>query len=131
LPGKEEKSQVVQHYDLCTTGDRPWDEPDRKPNGFLGLLERAAEKKILCRSWNSKTGFKILSSVTIVTDTHQLSFVSPSLHNSEINFKNTWDRIVQCVWQLDTDWAFWGSNPDGVHIFITRPDRPWGPPNPL
>jgi hypothetical protein len=32
---------------------------------------------------------------------------------------------------LATGWAIRGSNPGGGEIFLTRPDRPWGPPSPL
>ena len=31
--------------------------------------------------------------------------------------------------RLATGWTFRGSNPGGVEIFRTCPDRPWGPPS--
>jgi len=33
-----------------------------------------------------------------------------------------WGRLV-------TGWTVQGSNPGGVEIFRTCPDRPWGPPS--
>ena len=38
-------------------------------------------------------------------------------------------RVVQSVLRLATGWTVRGSNPGGVKIFRTRPDRPWGPPS--
>ena len=36
-------------------------------------------------------------------------------------------RIAQWIQQLATGWTVRGSNPGGVEIFRTCPDRPWGP----
>jgi hypothetical protein len=36
--------------------------------------------------------------------------------------------IAQSVDRLATDWTVWGSNPVGAEVFLTRPNRPWGPP---
>ena len=40
-----------------------------------------------------------------------------------------WARISQSVQRLATGWKVWGSNPSGIEIFRTRPDRPWDPPS--
>ena len=37
--------------------------------------------------------------------------------------------VAQSVWRLATGWTVRGSNPGGVEIFRTCPDRPWGPPS--
>jgi hypothetical protein len=37
--------------------------------------------------------------------------------------------IAQLVWRLATGWTVRGSNTGGGEIFLTRPDRPWGPPS--
>jgi hypothetical protein len=47
-----------------------------------------------------------------------------------IYMEQTWARIVQSVWRLAMGWTVWGSNPGGGKIFCTRPDRPWGLPQP-
>ena len=36
-------------------------------------------------------------------------------------------RVDQSVCRLATGWTVRGSNPGGVEIFRTCPDRPWGP----
>jgi hypothetical protein len=38
-------------------------------------------------------------------------------------------RIAQTVQRPATGWKVWGSNPSGIEIFRTRPERPWDPPN--
>jgi hypothetical protein len=38
-------------------------------------------------------------------------------------------QVAQPIYRLATGWTVLGSNPDGVEIFRTCPDRPWGPPN--
>jgi hypothetical protein len=38
-------------------------------------------------------------------------------------------RVAQSVWGLATDWTVRGSNPGDGEIFLTSPDRPWGPPS--
>ena len=40
-----------------------------------------------------------------------------------------WAGIAQSVYRLAMGWTVWGSNPGGGEIFLTRPDRPWGPPS--
>ena len=37
-------------------------------------------------------------------------------------------RVAQSVYRMATDWTVRGSNPSGVEIFRTSPDKPWGPP---
>jgi hypothetical protein len=38
-------------------------------------------------------------------------------------------QVAQLVYLLATGWTVRGSNPGGVMIFSTCPDRPWGPPS--
>jgi hypothetical protein len=38
-------------------------------------------------------------------------------------------RVAQSVKRLATGWRVRGSNPSGVEIFQTSPDRPWSPPS--
>jgi hypothetical protein len=38
-----------------------------------------------------------------------------------------WAGIAQSVQRLTTGWTVRGSNPGGGEIFLTRPDRTWGP----
>ena len=40
-----------------------------------------------------------------------------------------WAGIAQSVWRRASGWTVRGSNPGGVEIFRTRPDRPWGSPS--
>ena len=42
-----------------------------------------------------------------------------------------WARTAQTVERLAKGWMVRGSNAGGVEIFLTRPDRPWGPPSHL
>jgi hypothetical protein len=42
--------------------------------------------------------------------------------------RQTWTGIVQSVQRLATGWKIRRSNPGGIQIFRTRPDRPCGPP---
>jgi hypothetical protein len=42
----------------------------------------------------------------------------------------SWAATVQSVQRLTAGWAVRGSDPGGVEILRTRPDRPWGPPSP-
>ena len=35
--------------------------------------------------------------------------------------------VAQSVWRLATGWTVRGLNPGGGEIFLTSPDRPWGP----
>jgi hypothetical protein len=37
--------------------------------------------------------------------------------------------VAQPVQRLATGWKIWGSNPGGGEVFLTCPDRPWGPPS--
>ena len=40
-----------------------------------------------------------------------------------------WAGIAHSVQRLATGWEVQGSNPGGVEIFRTPPDRSWGPPS--
>ena len=45
------------------------------------------------------------------------------------HYRPTVGRVAQSVQRLATGWTVRGSNPGGGEIFLTCPDRPWGPPN--
>jgi hypothetical protein len=38
-------------------------------------------------------------------------------------------QVAQSVQRLAMGWTVRGTNPGGVEIFRTCPDRPWGPPS--
>jgi hypothetical protein len=39
-----------------------------------------------------------------------------------------WAEIAQSLWWFATGWTVQRSNPGGVEVSRTSPDRPWGPP---
>ena len=43
--------------------------------------------------------------------------------------RNLLAETAQSIWRLATGWTVRKSNPGGGKIFLTRPDRPWGPPS--
>jgi len=42
-------------------------------------------------------------------------------------FVSLYSSVAQSVYRLATGWTVRGSNPGGSEIFLTCPDRPWGP----
>jgi hypothetical protein len=70
---------------------------------------------------------------------HNLTiFLRGTVNRSPDNGGFTVFAFVSCIWwagtaqpvqRLATVWTVQGSNTGGGEIFLTRPDRPWGPPN--
>jgi hypothetical protein len=51
----------------------------------------------------------------------------PASGRSRFSPDTLWTGIAQSVWGFATGWTVRGSNPGGGEIFLTRPDRSWGP----
>ena len=62
---------------------------------------------------------------------NQYKYTSTLLYYRKKNkqlYETQWSRIAQSVKRLATGWTVRGSNPGGGgEIFLTHPDRPWGP----
>ena len=49
--------------------------------------------------------------------------------NFKLRYIFRWPRIAQLVQRLARNYTARGSNPGADEIFLTRPERPWGPPS--
>ena len=72
--------------------------------------------------------FPVISSFDFVQGKR---FISSSIFGRDMGLtaEGTGAGITQSVWRLATGWTVRGSNTGRGEIFLTHPDRPWGPPS--
>jgi hypothetical protein len=61
-------------------------------------------------------------------------FSKRQIHTLHRNYFNPYNLLFYALGQgsavgVKTRWTVGGPNPGGSEIFLTRPDRPWGPPS--